>query len=210
MQTVLLSLLCGCLRGIGFSLAITSESIPETRDGRNSSKAIQFGIRDVLIGTTSLAVVLALAKAGDLLTGRYVRVLYEHGFLLVLTIATATAAVLIVALWAALGRGGAVARIVTLVSVSLAVGAPLGWYCKQQRAAIAWNGPWWLIQWYETGYWWIGWIFLTGTLLAASLLVYRVLGYRLVRWARAAQTQDAAADSARQAEATLSAAGAAR
>jgi hypothetical protein len=185
MQTVLLMLLCGSLRLFGFSLDVTPDAdLAEPQAGGVKAR-VQFGIRDVLIGTTSLAVVLALAKAADLLTLKFVRFLYDHGFLLVLTIASATAAVQLVALWAALGRGGVIARLVTLVAVSLAVGMPIGWYCDSAfRRTIAWNGPWWLYQWYQTGYWWIGWMFLTASLLAAALVIYRRLGYRLVRFAR--------------------------
>ena len=52
-----------------------------------------------------------------------------------------------------------------------------------RRAGIrGWSYPYW--QWCMNGYWWIGWMFLTGVLLASSLIIYRTLGYRLVRIAR--------------------------
>ena len=131
MQTVVLSILCGCLRLAGFSLG---PFVHRSRQQGSASRprpqiAAQFGIRDVLIGTTSLALLLALAKAGDLLTLQYVRHIYDRGFLFVFAIAIGTAAVLIVALWAALGRGHVLVRAVTLLAASLAVGWPLGWYC---------------------------------------------------------------------------------
>jgi hypothetical protein len=192
LQTVLLSFLCGCLRLVGFSLAIVSpdHDLPVASPSRRS---LQFGIRDVLVGTTSLAFLLALAKAGDLLSPVYIRRIYDHGFLFVFTIAISTAAVLIVALWAALGRGHVLLRASTLLVASLAVGGPLGWYCVnigQPQAMAIWAAPnasataaYWLQHLYLPGYWWLGWMFLAGGLLAASLLIYRTLGYRLVRGA---------------------------
>jgi hypothetical protein len=196
MQTVLLSIPCGCLRLAGFSLAIVTPD-NDTVPAGTSRRSLQFGIRDVLIGTTSLALLLAVAKAGDFLTVRYLRHIYDHGFLFVFTIAISTAAVLIVALWAALGRGHVLVRAITLLVASLAVGGPLGWYCVnigQPQAMAIWAAPnasattaYWLQHWYAPGYWWLGWMFLAGTLLAASLVIYRTLGYRLVRGTGASQ-----------------------
>jgi hypothetical protein len=190
-QTVLLSILCGCLRLAGFSLAIVSNENDAAPAG-GGRKLLQFGIRDVLIGTTSLALLLGLAKAGDLLTLEYVRRFYDRGFLFVFTIAISTAIVLIFALWAALGRGHIVVRTAALLLVTLAVGAPLGWYCVnigQPQARAAMFKPaattYWVDHFYSAGYWWLGWMFLAGALLAASLLIYRRLGYRLVRVAGA-------------------------
>src|SRR5262245_31890276 len=191
MQTVMLSILCGCLRLAGFSLAIVAaeNDAAPVAAGR---KLLQFGIRDVLIATTALALLLALAKAGDLLSLEYVRRIYERGFLFIFAIAISTAIVLIFALWAALGRGQILARAVTLLSVTFALGASLGWYCvnigqPQARAAmfrpVAVPTTQWLHHFYNAGYWWLGWMFLSGALLAASLLIYRRLGYRLVRFA---------------------------
>jgi hypothetical protein len=192
MQTVVLSILCGALRLAGFSLALVSDDTvsagnQQTPAGPGRRSLLQFGIRDVLIATTSLALLLALAKAGDLLTLQYVRHIYDRGFLFVFTIAIGTAAVVIVALWSALGRGHILIRAVTLLAASLAVGWPLGWYCvnigqpSSQATMFTTSHAYWLDQWYSPGYWWLGWMFLTGALLAASLVIYRTLGYRLVR-----------------------------
>jgi len=192
MQTVLLAVLCGCLRLAGFGLEIVA-SDREAALASERPQALQFGIRDVLIATTILAIVLAAGKAGDLLTLQFVRQFYDRGLLLVLIIAVSTALVLIVALWSALGRGHIVFRAATLLFVSLAVGGPLAWYCVHigqptaQTSRFLPNFPYWLDVWYRPGYWWLGWMFLAGAVLAASLLVYRTLGYRLVRTARGRQ-----------------------
>lgn len=214
MQTVVLSILCGCLRLAGFSLALVSDDTvsannQETPAGPGRKSLLQFGIRDVLIGTTSLAFLLALAKAGDLLNLQYVRHIYDRGFLFVIAIAIGTAAVLIVALWSALGRGHVLIRAVTLLAASLAVGWPLGWYCvhigqPQARAAMFTPATttYWLNHFYSVGYWWLGWMVLTGALLAASLVIYRTLGYRLVRVAGAVKNRDSATMATAQASVT--------
>ena len=97
-----------------------------------------------------------------------------------------TAIVLVVALWSALGQGSPLLRLVVLMSLSLGLGAGVGWYCdlvsRQTGRVTVWNYAYW--HWYSNGYWWIGWMFMSGTLLAAALIIYRALGYRLVRSVR--------------------------
>ena len=181
-QAVLLSILCGILRLRGYSL-LKLESGSETEGGERSKAPLQFGIRDVLIWTTSLAVLLGIGKAGDLLTWSYFKQIYSPGTLLLLTIGICTAVVLLVALWSALGRGRAWLRYMVLAVISLGMGTGIGWFCtevvKRSLPSASWTYSYW--HWYSTGYWWIGWMFLTGALLAASLIIYRTLGYRLVR-----------------------------
>jgi len=136
----------------------------------------------VLIGTTVLAVLLGIAKVGDLLTARFVQRTYAVGFLLIAMVAVSTAAVLLVSIWASLGRGRSALRILVLVLSSLGVGAPLAWYSVYiGQPMMARNLDYRFLHWYATGYWWIGWMFLTATLLAAALIIFRTLGYRLVR-----------------------------
>jgi hypothetical protein len=181
-QGVLLSLLIGILRLRGYSLVQLSPEDRTTGQRGGAKGPIQFGIRDVLIWTTSLAVLLAIAKGGDLLTLRFLKQFYNPGLLLLFTTGICTALILIVALWAALGQGSIVARFSVLSVLSLGIGTGIGWYCDTvaRKATItSWSYSYW--HWYWNGYWWIGWMFLTGVLLAASLIIYRTLGYRLVR-----------------------------
>jgi hypothetical protein len=184
-QAVLLAVLCGMLRLRGYSL-LKVEAEAEAALGDETMVPLQFGIRDVMIWTTSLAVLLAIAKAADFLTMSFLKTLYAPGILLPFTVGIITAAVLIVALWSALGRGNPVIRYLVLVVLSLGLGGAIGWYCdavaRANATAMGWSYSYW--QWYSTGYWWIGWTFLTGALLAASLIIYRTLGYRLVRSAK--------------------------
>jgi hypothetical protein len=184
-QAVLLVVLCGILRLRGYSLLKVDTEV-ETASDDKKKIPLQFGIRDVMIWTTSLAVLLAIAKAADFLTMNFLRNLYAPDILLSFTIGIITAVVLIVALWSALGRGNPASRYLVLSALSLGLGGAVGWYCDAQAKVKAIAGgfstSYW--QWYSTGYWWIGWMFLTGALLAASLIIYRTLGYRLVRSAK--------------------------
>jgi len=187
LQSVILAVLCGAMRLAGYSLQIASS---EPAQAGPDNGRLQFGIRDVLIGTTTLAALLGLAKAGDLLTWRFAQNLYATSFWFVALTAILTAAVLFVALWAALGRGPAVLRCALLILVPLAAAFPIVWYCinvGQPRMIL--NRDYRLHHWYQTGYWWIGWMFLAATLLAALLLVCRTLGYRLARSRRSARPQ---------------------
>lgn len=184
-QAVLLAILCGVLRLRGYSLVKVAAESEAASAGGKTKGPLQFGIRDVLVWTTSLAVLLAIAKAGDLLTMNFVKHVYDPGFLLLFTIGTCTAVVLIVALWSALGQGSAPWRYLVLSALSLSLGAAIAWYCiamAKSTGPMAWRYSYWHL--YSNGYWWIGWMFLTGVLLAASLIIYRTLGYRLVRSAR--------------------------
>ncbi len=184
-QAVLLAVLCGILRLRGYSL-LQIDAEAENTLADKTKVPLQFGIRDVMIWTTSLAVLLAIAKAADLLTMNFLKNLYAPGILLPFTIGICTAVVLTVALWSALGRGNPVTRYLVLNVLSLGLGGAIGWYCatqaKANARAMGWSYSYW--QWYANGYWWIGWMFLTGALLAASLIIYRTLGYRLARSAR--------------------------
>lgn len=180
-QAAILAALCGVLRLAGFELAkLVHGSDPASQNARS----VQFGIRDVLVGTTCLAVLLAFAKAGDLLTSQFLKSSYNSGFLFVALVAICTAAALLVALWAALGRGSITYRVLVLILISLGLGAPLALFCVfvgQPQLQVGTLRDLRLVHWYYTGYWWIGWMFLAGALLANLLVIFRTLDYRLVR-----------------------------
>jgi len=119
--------------------------------------------------------------------------LVRGGLVWKLTVATASAMVIIVALWAALGRGHWLMRYSAVLVFTLSLGSALATWSGSQAAAIrttAWTrwsaGGWDLLRWYEVGWSWLGWLFLSGGLLAATLIILRVLGYRLVRIRRIA------------------------
>src|SRR5262249_36509940 len=114
-ETTLLATLCFVLRRCGFVLAVLPvEGSPHwSRPEACSSEALpalQFGIRHVLIGTTILAVLLGLAKASDLLTAQFGKTLLGENAIFVAAVAVGTTMVLLIALWASLGRGHALVR----------------------------------------------------------------------------------------------------
>jgi len=89
-QAVLLAILCGILRLRGYSL-LKVEAEADRASGDKTKAPLQFGIRDVMIWTTSLAVLLAIAKAADFLTMNFLKSLSAPAILLPLTIGIITA-----------------------------------------------------------------------------------------------------------------------
>jgi hypothetical protein len=178
-----LACLCVTIRLSGFRLTVLTENQAQSQSPANTNPALQFSIRHVFIGTTILALLLGLAKAGDLLTAKFAQRLNGDSTFFVFSVASGTAIVLLVALWAALGRGNRLVRATVAIVLPLGIGGAIAWYCvtigRPQLFVV--NSPYWMFVWYETGYWWIGFMVLTATLLASSLIIFRTLGYRLVR-----------------------------
>src|SRR5262245_32103599 len=172
-QSAALCLLCLVLRSQRFQLSfVAPESDPEAlAHGKNplTSRPIQFGVGDMLLWTTALAPLLAVAR---FVPGR------------TLTEGVLHAIVLVVALWAALGEGPAWLRWPLLGLAAFVAGvilASVDWYqlgwCP--RPAV-WSWQHWNYVWrwqWDT----LLSFFLPSGMLAATLLIYRVLGYRLCR-----------------------------
>jgi hypothetical protein len=191
LQVVTLSVLCGLLRLFGFRLLVLAADEAKLAADDPRRRRLQFGIKHVLIWTTALAVLLGIAKGLDLLRWQVAQELVRYGLLWKLTVATTSAMVIIVALWVALGRGHWALRYSAGLIFTLLIGGGLGMWSMAKAAAArarGWRG--WsfpdsqLLQLYEVGWWWLGWLFLCGGLLAATLIILRVLDYRLVRVGR--------------------------
>ena len=183
-----LSLLCGGLRLLRFRLLLLTDD--DTRPaGDKSSRPMQFGIRQVLIWTTALAILLGAAKGLDLLNWRASQELVRLGLLPKLIVATTSAMVMVVALWVALGQGHWLLRYAASLILSLLLGGGLAMWSNSKAFAArrapmtAWSSQvhWELLRFYEIGWWWLGWLFLSGGLLVATPIILRVIGYRLVR-----------------------------
>jgi hypothetical protein len=189
LQVVTLSVMCGALRLFGFRLLILEGEAPALVPGDQARRPLQFGIKHVLLWTTALAILLGIAKAMDMLTWRAAQELVRTGMVWKLSVAAISAMAIIVALWAALGRGHwavrfAVSLIVVWFLGSLLSNWSLGNAAIARRMAgrMRWSQVQWeLLTWYDIGWWWLGWIFLSSGLLAATLIILRVRGYRLVR-----------------------------
>ena len=120
------------------------------------------------------------------------------------TVALLSAMVILFALWAALGQGHWVLRYSLLVVVLLLVGGVMGALSTYGESLLnllgtrsgtdlSQNFGYDLYHWYEVGWWWIAWMFLSGGLLTASLMIFRTVGYRLVRSGKAPGTTKAEA-----------------
>ncbi len=190
-QSVLLSVLAGMLRLSGYSLtrADMEQSSPTANARFHSAR--QFGIRDVLIWTASLAVLLGVARAGKFLNVEFIKRFYGAEMLLVFTIAVCSSAIMVVAIWASLGEGSVWLRSGVLVILSTSIGVSVGVYC----AIVGRRTGRWLVNsiWIYAEYWWIGWMILTGLLLSASLLIFRTQGIRLVKRVSRSSTEIATA-----------------
>jgi hypothetical protein len=188
LQVMTLSVLCGLMALSGFRLMVLDDEGASVVAGGSQRRPLQFGIKHVLIWTTALAIVLGIARGMDLLRWRVVQELVRDGLTWKLTVATTSAIVIIVALWAALGRGHWLPRYFLVLAFTLLLGCSLSMWSQSRTAAMQAAGwPWRyseVIRWFEVGWSWLGWLFLSGGLLAATLIVFRVLGYRLVRVSR--------------------------
>ncbi|MBC7852017.1 MAG: hypothetical protein IAF94_01135 [Pirellulaceae bacterium] len=183
-QAIVLFLITAGLWVRGYRLEIT---LPEVGNGKGRGR-LQFGIRDVLIWTTVMAILLGLMRGAGMLV--WVTFSDHPSVFLMSTVGFLSAVVILFAVWASLGKGHPLLRYGLLVVMLLVLGAGMGAACVygddwlQQRAKglLSYRGyDYDLHSWLEVGWWWIAWMFLSGGLLAASLLVFRAVGYRLVR-----------------------------
>jgi hypothetical protein len=196
-QSLALVGICGTLRWQGFRLLLEQDDQggePESgetdsRHPAGSLRSTQFGLRHVLIWTTSIAVSLAVARAFDLLTPAGMKSMLSQGWPAFAAAGAVIAIVLVIALWAALGRGPAWLRWTLLALAAATFGAAT-------FALNTFNDPWrygfslgrrsyWNItdwRYYAEHEWWIiAWVALAGALLFSALLIHRTLGYRLIR-----------------------------
>ena len=187
LQVGTLSLLCGILYASGFRLRIVAATYEQLAGDDGQRRPLQFGIKHVLIWTTALAVVLGIAKGMDLLRWQVAQQLVREGLIWKSTVATMSASAIVVALWAAVGRGHCLLRYPLGLIFVASIGTGLSlWSLRNATAttAMIWSSwtaeTWQLFQWYRIGWWWLAWTFLSGGLLAATLMILRVLGYRLV------------------------------
>jgi hypothetical protein len=196
-QMISLAALCLLLRWRGFSLQRIERSPARAEPSVQKKQllAAQFSIRHVLIWTTSLALVLGVLRALDLLSLAALRTFFEYDVIAVLTAGILISAVFVIAVWAALGAGSVWLRLAVLFLAMPPMGAllaVLNWYSFSKRIsgrgtielAMLWTDSW-VWQNFLDNYSALAlWVYLAGSLLFASLLILRVLGYRLVRSAK--------------------------
>jgi hypothetical protein len=195
LQLAALAALCGLLRLQRFRLLPIARNPGHALDKSLSTglPTMQFGIRHVLIWTTSLAVLLGMLRALELLSLDSLRVFYRAGFVSLVSLGLAVAITFVVAVWAALGGGPAWLRLPLLGLVLPVAGlamAILFWNSERIRWSPGttfsdlWKQPWMWQQFWKDDVWLAVWVALAGSLLFASLIILRTIGYRLVRTAR--------------------------
>ena len=203
-QAAALVVICGVLRLQRFRIAPLAPSAHEGDQPAVTPKDLarsQFGIRDVLIWTTSLAIVLAVARMLQLLSPARIAALFSREWIVLPAAGLLVAIALVVGLWAALGAGPAWLRWLLLFAVSLAGGVALAvtnwlahgpqyWWSPDMPVARRefWNWSIPFLQYVFDNEWeLIAWVLLAGGMLFASLLIFRKHGYRLSRAPRPAQ-----------------------
>jgi hypothetical protein len=184
-QTLALLAICGAMAWQRFRLyRAAEESKPHA--GGTGHMRVQFGVRHVLIWTTTIAILLAILRALDLLSLEFVRPFLDRNFLWVATEGAVVAIVLIVSLWAGLGEGPAWLRWPLPLVLGLGGGLGLGfahWLSLVPYGRIP-------ATLYPTSAWQqfrvleetrIAWVSLAGGLLFAGVLYFRAQGVRLSR-----------------------------
>jgi hypothetical protein len=212
-QTVTLAMLCVALRWRRFRLVELSSlrpkavchrgesenslaSVDDSRteplaDGTRSHSpqglhGAQFSLLHVLAWTTSLAVVLGIARALDLLKLQSLASLLGRQWFSMLAMGILAAIVILFALWAALGQGSRWLRWSLLIVITFlarfVAGIPQLW-AGRRPVITSWDE---LLDAYSLDsireqHWTLAAQYgLTAALLAAALLIFRVLGYRLL------------------------------
>jgi hypothetical protein len=193
-QLVALAVLCLVLRWRKFKLEqVAVGSRPANSPASASGKPLQyaqFNIRHVLIWTTSLALVLGVLRAFDMLSPSGWLPLAGSSIVALLTAGLVVACVFVVAVWAALGSGPDWLRLLALVlwlpmaGLVLALldmhSANLRWSTSPGVVSLLTSS--WAQQQFLDDHVWLGiWAILAGSLLFASLIILRVIGYRLAR-----------------------------
>lgn len=173
--TPIIALLCGGLRFFGFSLRdVRLEDGDAAKPGKRPT--YQFGTKHMLIWLTVAGPLLLLVRGLDF-GGRAI----FPAALLAASIATVN----LIAIWAVLGAGYWVIRIVSLVGVPFLIAQGMSSYSAYLKSTA--TKPWYSL--YGTIAFtigemedlWIAWLWLDAALLAALLLFLRASGYRLMR-----------------------------
>jgi hypothetical protein len=188
-QIVTLLAICGVLRWQGFRLSWVGSPTPDDDAPASPFRGTQFGVRDVLIWMTSLAFLLAVLRALDLLSGTRLARFDLSESIALISAGMILAMTLVVGLWAALGRGKAWVRTLGLAVACLAGGLlhflgehlfGYGGLLTPRSRLRLYSSIWEYWQYQAARHWWqVAWVAVAGGLLFASLLFLRGVGYQL-------------------------------
>ncbi len=156
----------------------------------SAGKRVQFGLRHVLVFITVLAILLGAARAAQMLTMPFFLNAVSSLKLWRIVIAAPSAMLIVLAFWAALGKGSAKLKTALIAIGCLGIGFGMAkWLTHMLKTAGApgffFNRDLWQRrQFWELEYWWIAWYCLSTGLLVACLLFFRIRGYRIIRTRR--------------------------
>lgn len=172
----IIALLCGGLRYLGFSLQILSpQGASEAEIAKRPS--YQFGTKHMLIWLTVTGPLLLFVRSIDFA---------GSGFFPAALLAMSVATVNLIAIWAILGGGHWVVRVISLLGIPFLIAQGMAYYSTYLKAGagtMRWNRLYGTTAWTigEMEDLWLVWLWLDAALLAALLLFLRAGGYRLLR-----------------------------
>lgn len=172
LQVTTLAMLSALLLFFGFRFA---------KEETLNANSQQFGVRDLLIGTTLLAVVFAVVRITQQ-TASQQGGLYGFPFWIVL-LGISTAVCMIAAMWASLGKDHPALRFFVFFLLAAGAGG-FHWYDSEQFLTL--NGfvngqDWQRHRVSELKAWWFAWFLISPSLLLSILLYFRLSGFRLTR-----------------------------
>jgi len=180
------------LRWNGFVLTPASPQARAavTQDRATALPISQFGLWNMLVWTTAMALVLALVRLVGLPWDEWASPRFLRSWLVFSTSGVAVGIVLAVAIWAALAPDRPVRRwsLVLLVTPAAALMSGIvewtawildPWNWNRWGKFVRWFGQDFWQGYFDTERWLIAWICLAGAMLFAALLFLRANGYRL-------------------------------
>jgi hypothetical protein len=176
MATAVVIVVCCGLRLFRFRL-LKSTEMPTNVNQRGSAQLHQFGLKHILIWATAMAPFLLIGRGVDLLL--FMHVDAQVVFPAVLA-AVGITALNMLAIWAVLGRGFGIFRIVIFLSLSHLVAVGISQYFGSLAAKFSTRRPSYLLRTLTLDDW-MTWLWLEAALLAALLLFIRANGYLLIR-----------------------------
>ena len=174
LEVLALVSLCAVLKFVGFQMH---------KDQDELGRSAQFGMRDMFVGTTLLAVVFAVLRSSqqigiiDQLSG------VGNHRLWICLLGVSTAFCMITAIWSALGKEGTVLRCIAFLALVCVAGG-FHWYDSEQfiqAGKLVTAQDWERYRAAQLKAWWFAWFLISPSVLLTILLFFRFGGYRLSR-----------------------------
>jgi hypothetical protein len=180
--------LCGGLRLLGFRLQLI-QHVVTTGTEESELRANQFGLKHMLVWATALVPTLLVLQGFNILIFKR---LGAHGAFSLTLVAVSIATINLIAIWAIVGGGRWIIRMLALLVVPFLLG--IGTMMWMQYVDRMFRTNRWNLSRYDTllgeiigaRQTWLTWLWLNAALLAALLLFLRAKGYRLIRKSRRA------------------------